>query len=390
MPRPPGRFVRGPSVPCRGATICGEGLDVSGGPIRWGKMTYTLLIFAAGYLKSVVVTQGAQFVCSQAQCLRRITYAMLCIHSIDSITGPAIILPLSLPVYRREPEDDPGCTSSDRGPVLPSDHLHDQPRPCSSRLNIMSTRLRTHIRLLVAVLFLTFAWAGAGGGPSHAQNLPSWAEPQSQPERVPDRESRYGEPPNRSPDRSGDITSNSGVPGNIGGQLRPNNNGQGNTCQVDTDCNGQNKVCINGSCTTTTGTCTIDDDCNGNKTCVDGQCVNSSQIPIGGPWAPFWTGMLIVLGLAFGVYRLSDGEGELEHLAGTSQMTSRVVVFAGTIIGGTSVSSAYGFQVASRCASTLPPILPWGNYWIGLVFTAGLLGAAGRLYIQNSGARGQT
>lgn len=41
----------------------------------------------------------------------------------------------------------------------------------------MISRLFARSRLLFVTLFLAFAWAGTGGAPSHAQNLPSWAEP---------------------------------------------------------------------------------------------------------------------------------------------------------------------------------------------------------------------
>jgi hypothetical protein len=100
--------------------------------------------------------------------------------------------------------------------------------------------------------------------------------------------------------------------------------------------------------------------------------------------------MLIVLGVAFGVYRLNSIEERLQPLGNMSvAIGTRVLVAVGLSIGLTSVSSAYGFQAASKCASTLPPILPWGSYWVGLVLTAGLLGAAGRLYTQASAARGQ-
>jgi hypothetical protein len=95
--------------------------------------------------------------------------------------------------------------------------------------------------------------------------------------------------------------------------------------------------------------------------------------------------MLIVLGVTFGVYRLNTIEERLRPLDNMSAaMGARVLVAVGLVVGLTSVSSAYGFQTASQCASTLPPILPWGSYWIGLVFTAGLLGAAGRLALRSS------
>ena len=114
-------------------------------------------------------------------------------------------------------------------------------------------------------------------------------------------------------------------------------------------------------------------------------------MPIGGPWAPLWTGMLVVLGVAFGVYRLNSIEEKLRPLGSMSVATgTRVVVAVGLAIGLTSVSSAHAFQTASQCASSLPPILPWGSYWMGLVLTAGLLGAAARLHTKTSAARGQT
>jgi hypothetical protein len=176
----------------------------------------------------------------------------------------------------------------------------------------------------------------------------------------------------------------------------------GPNCSSDSDCNpnSNNPVCCEaeGVCKSSESECSVAGECSANNDCGNGEkcctgpgrCVSqgtkcSEVVPIGGPWAPLWTGMLIVLGVAFGVYQLNSIEERLRPLGNMSvAMGTRVLVAVGLAIGLTSVSSAYGFQTASQCASTLPPILPWGSYWIGLVLTAGLLGAAGRLALRSS------
>lgn len=251
----------------------------------------------------------------------------------------------------------------------------------------MSSRLLTHSRLLIAALVLAFAWAGPGGGTSHAQDLPSWAEPQEQSRQSTQPRERQRQRPQiedrrkSAPDRSSSrVEPRMGQGGNQPGGFRTNNEG-GGVVDNCSKCSGKFDVC-----------CSTGDDkiqCRKNKS----QCENrgGTVVPIGGPWAPFWTGMLIVSGVALGVYRLSEENGEARLLGGSSLATwTRTLIVVGLLIGGTTASSAHGFQAASTCASTLPPILPWGSYWIGMVLAAGLLGAAGRLYTQSSTARGQT
>jgi hypothetical protein len=93
----------------------------------------------------------------------------------------AILLPRLRP-HRRGPRTRPHgirrlARNDGRG-----DRLRSPTQTRILRPVVMSSRLLTHSRLLTAALVLAFAWAGPGGGTSHAQDLPSWAEPSDQTE----------------------------------------------------------------------------------------------------------------------------------------------------------------------------------------------------------------
>lgn len=168
----------------------------------------------------------------------------------------------------------------------------------------MISHLLTSRRLLIVALVLAFAWAGAGGGPSHAQNLPSWAEP-SNPQHRSSSDART-EPrrkprdPHSEPGSSSQLSNqqSSKKPGQWtdqpGGMRTQGTTGEG-PCDVSEDCPGYpNAYCApdkgkNGKCYS-----------NGSG---PGNGENGEQSP---PDVPIdshgiW---LILAGLTYGGYRL--------------------------------------------------------------------------------------
>ena len=89
--------------------------------------------------------------------------------------------------------------------------------------------------------------------------------------------------------------------------------------------------------------------------------------------------MMMVLGLSLGAYYLTEKEGLSNPSGIQAVMWTRVFVVAGLVIGGTATASAYGFEVAALCTSTLSMFVPWAVYWTGLILAAGLLIATYRL-----------
>lgn len=98
-------------------------------------------------------------------------------------------------------------------------------------------------------------------------------------------------------------------------------------------------------------------------------------IPLGGPWAAYWTGMMIVLGLSLGVYYLANEEHRSRPPLGgiKASILFRAFLVVGLVVGGTASSAAYGFEVARQCTSTLSVLVPWTVYVVGLFLATGLL-----------------
>ena len=98
-------------------------------------------------------------------------------------------------------------------------------------------------------------------------------------------------------------------------------------------------------------------------------------MPIGGPWAPFWTSLMVVLAVGLGVYYLNK-EGRPfpgPEDGATAATGSRTFAFAGLIVLGAAAASAYGFEMSAVCGSVLSPLVPWGSYWGGLLLGVGVL-----------------
>lgn len=213
-----------------------------------------------------------------------------------------------------------------------------------------------------------------------AQKLPSWAEPRQQTEqrtlnrenferqrRNDARESRRG--------RGGIESSDLGRP--VGG-VEP----MAKSCTRNSECNGDKGVCCFGVCASScnTGECEQDSDCTGpgNQVCCSGTCLKKNQcdqsnVPIGGPWAPLWTGMLILVGLTYGTYRLLDENQFREFSLDAVLFWTKTLALAGMTVGALSALSGDLFVEASACSSAVSAVIPWSLYWGGMVAVGGLL-----------------
>ena len=211
----------------------------------------------------------------------------------------------------------------------------------------------------VGILCLVFGMAGVPETKAQ-QNLPSWANPSPSQDRYQSEPSRRPRPDRSDPSREG--TSPTDRPSQGGGGFRTKRN-------VD-ECNQcpENKpVCCSR---------------NGNLQCVQttDKCRNTggggggTVVPIGGPWAPFWTSLMVVMAVGLGVYYLNKEGRPFPGPDGAAAATgSRTFAFAGLIVLGAAAASAYGFEMSAVCGSVLSPLVPWGSYWGGLLLGVGVL-----------------
>ena len=203
---------------------------------------------------------------------------------------------------------------------------------------------------------------GAIGMPVQAQqNLPSWADPSPSEDRFQGEPSRRPRPDRSDPSREG--TSPTERPSRGGGGFRTKMGG-GNVDSCS-ECTGKFNVC----CSTQSGI-----KC---RKSVD-QCESGggggTVVPIGGPWAPYWTSLMVVIAVGLGVYYLNKQGRPFPGPDGAAAATgSRTFAFAGLIVLGAAAASAYGFETSAVCGSALSPLVPWSSYWGGHLLGVGVL-----------------
>lgn len=243
------------------------------------------------------------------------------------------------------------------------------------------------------VVFLLVILGGVCAPPAAGQDLPSWAEPRSHTDRgygeeSMDRELRrqqsrdLGGRPTPSASQKGD--------GRVGG-VRP----KAKRCSRDSECRGRKDTCCFGVCTESCDTdeCTSDRECSGpgHQVCCGGTCMKrneceQSTIPIGGPWAPFWTGMLVVLGLAFGVYRLTQPRAQdaAEPRILPAVTWTRGLILSGLVLGGTTLYAVQALTDGTACTPVLWFSLPWMAYWTGGLCAAFVLGGTALVVLRRA------